>query len=61
MAWKTGTIKLAAAKSVFSGVDFSEIKVGGSTVGYTAKFKGSTLEDTSLTTLCKKLWSREAG
>lgn len=53
-------MKLAAAKEVFQGVSFKEIKISGSVVGYSAKRRGGNeYEDKSLTALCKKLWLAE--
>ena len=66
MTWKTGTIRLETARSVFEGVEFEELFVGGEVAGYKATFENKllcspgvfqTLESTSLTDLCKQLWS----
>lgn len=56
MTFKTGTIRLAAAREIFSGVTIEEIKVGDSVVGYKALMDGKSLEDKALTKLCKMLW-----
>jgi uncharacterized protein YjbI with pentapeptide repeats len=56
MAFPTNTIRLDAARAIFTNVDFSEIIVSGVRVGYRAKTEGATLENTSLTALCRALW-----
>ena len=63
MTWKTGTIRLDAATSIFKGVTFSEIKIQGQTVGYKAVLDPGVqnedieeMSDQSLTSLCQRLW-----
>ncbi len=56
MAFPTGTIKLEAAKAIFTGVEFELITIGDKTVGYRAKHGEETSENASLTALCKHLW-----
>lgn len=56
MAFPTGTIRLEAARVIFTGVEFEEITIGGKTVGYRAKYDGKTYENASLTALSKQLW-----
>lgn len=56
MTWKTATIKLAPARTIFEGCSIREIKIGEKTVGYEAFYRGGKVEDSSLTELCKRLW-----
>lgn len=56
MTWKTATIKLAPAQSIFEGCNIEELKIGDKTVGYRAFYRGGKVEDASLTELCKRLW-----
>jgi hypothetical protein len=56
MAFPTGTIKLEAAKAIFTGIEFEVITIGTKTVGYRARYDGKTYENASLTALCKQLW-----
>jgi hypothetical protein len=60
MAFPKNTISLAGAQSVFQGVEFTEIKLAGSVVGYRANFNGSTYEHKNLRDLCRDLWQRSA-
>lgn len=59
MAFPTGTIRLAAAKNIFTDVTFREIKIADKVAGYSATMPGyPDLEHTSLTELCHSLWAR---
>jgi hypothetical protein len=61
MAFPQGSISIKAARSVFPGVDFREIQVGGVTVAYSAEYKGHVYENQGLTKLCAQLWLANAG
>jgi hypothetical protein len=57
MTWKTATIKLAPAQTIFASANIQPIEIGDKTVGYRATHKGQTLENASLTELCVMLWA----
>ena len=57
MAFPKDTMRLGTAKSTFTGVDFEEVLIGYKVVGYKATIDGFVYENTSLTALCKNLWS----
>ena len=57
MAWTSATIKLAPAQAIFDNCNITEITIAGKTAGYKATYRGTIIEDTSLTNLCRKLWS----
>ena len=52
----TGTIRLEAARRIFSGVVFEEVKINDKTVGYRATYGNDTYEDSSITAICETLW-----
>jgi hypothetical protein len=56
MTFPTNTIRLEAARSIFTGVKFSEIMVNDKRVGFKAVFVSGTFEDASLSMLCQRLW-----
>jgi len=57
MTFAKDTIKLGAARTVFTGIELVEIVIGSRTVGYRAILPcGVSYEHTSLTTLCQQLW-----
>ena len=57
MTFPANTIKLGAAQAIFAEAKIEEIRIGDRIVGYEANFDGKTLQQTSLTTLCRSLWS----
>ena len=59
MAFPKDTMRLGAAKATFTGVDFEEVSIGDKVVGYKATLDGLVYEHTSLTALCKNLWSTQ--
>ena len=62
MTWKTGTIKLEAARAIFTGIEFEEVMIGDAPAGYRAMWGTNKctemLEDRSLTRLCQRLWEK---
>jgi hypothetical protein len=56
MTFPTNTIRLEAARSIFTGVQFEEIMVNSKRVGFKAEFGSESLEDASLSALCSRLW-----
>jgi hypothetical protein len=59
MAFPKERITFATAASIFSNVSFSKILIGSKVVGYKATIDGETLEDTSITDLCNKVWLKQ--
>lgn len=61
MTFPKGTIRLDAARAIFTGVEITEVFMGEKVVGYRAGFIEektgvNQFEETSLTALCRKLW-----
>lgn len=61
MTWKAATIGMAPAQSIFFDCDIQPIDIGGKVVGYRATNKGTSIEDASLTELCRRLWATANG
>ena len=49
-------ITLDGAKAIFTDVDFQELRMNETVVGYRAKFGDQILEDALLRELCRRLW-----
>ena len=61
MTFPTGTIRLQAAQAIFTGVEISEVKISGDTVGYQAWISDEKiLSHKHLTNLCRLLWESQA-
>jgi hypothetical protein len=61
MAWATDSIRLEAARAIFTGVTFLPIEIGGKVVGYSAVDTATTVgicQDASLRDLCRQLWTK---
>lgn len=54
------TIKLIAAKRIFTGVEFEEVYLGDKRVGFKAKHGNARYEDESITVICTQLWDANA-
>jgi len=61
MAFAKDTIKLGAARLIFTGADIQEVTIGGQVAGYKASIDGVTHENVGLTALCKTLWESQRG
>lgn len=58
MAWRKGTIKLAAAQEIFSEFNIRPLTSpvdNEKVVGYSAVVEGNELKDEGLTSLCKRI------
>jgi hypothetical protein len=57
MTWANDSINLNAARKIFIGVEFQEIKISGEVVGYKALIGDRSVDNRSLTALCQRLWN----
>ena len=61
MAFPTGTIRLEAARAIFTGVEFEEIRFSDEVSGYRAILQdGTKIERKALTQLCNDVWEMVA-
>ena len=58
MTFPTDTIRLEAARKIFTGTVIEIHKIGDRTAYYSATFNEKTLQHTSLTGLCGLLWAK---